>query len=172
LRTPCTSNSSPPFVIDPMVNKDMNNGPSQASAAAASAFLGVAFLADAAFFGAAFLGVFLAEGLAGSVLFLVTRPDFVLPRTFFSSTTAGACWSIVSKGWHGINGDCHRRTAVGVFLARLVLVLALGFAAALVLVAAVFLGAALVLVAVFLGAAAFFGAAVLALVAVFCLRTN
>lgn len=64
---------------------------SQAAAAGASAaFLGVAFLADAAFFGAAFLGVFLVEGLAGSDLFLVTRPDFVLPRTFFSSTTAGA----------------------------------------------------------------------------------
>lgn len=66
-------------------------GHAQAAAAAgASAFLGVAFFADAAFFGAAFLGVFLAEGLAGSVLFLVTRPDFVLPSTFFSSTTAGA----------------------------------------------------------------------------------
>ena len=64
-----------------------------------------------------------------------------------------------------------KRTAVAVFLARLVLVLALGLAAALVLVAVAFLGAALVFVAVavFFGAAAFFGAAVLVLglVAVF-----
>lgn len=57
-----------------------------------SAFFGVAFLADAVLFGAAFLGVFFAEALAGagSALFLVTRPDFVLPRIFFSSMTAGA----------------------------------------------------------------------------------
>lgn len=45
-------------------------------------FLGVVvfFLGAAAFFG------FAAE----FALVLVTRPDLVLPRTFFSSTTAGA----------------------------------------------------------------------------------
>lgn len=61
--------------------------------------MGVAFFTDAAFLGAAaaFFGVFFVEGLAGSVLFFVTRPDFVLPRTFFSSTTAGAWWDVISK---------------------------------------------------------------------------
>lgn len=52
--------------------------------------MGVAFFADAAFFGAPafFVGVFLVVAVLGLVL--VTRPDFVLPRTFFSSTIAGA----------------------------------------------------------------------------------
>ena len=52
---------------------------------AAAAFLGVAFFADAAF-----LGVAALLGLAGVALFLVTRPDLVLPRTAGLSTTAGA----------------------------------------------------------------------------------
>ena len=64
----------------------------QAAAAGASAFLGVAFFADAGFFGAAFLGVFFTAGLLGLAGPLVTRPDFVFPSTFFSSTTAGACY--------------------------------------------------------------------------------
>ena len=65
--------------------------------------------------------------------------------------------------------DKEGHTTVGVFLARLVLVFALGFAAALALGAAAFLGPGLAFVAVFvvvvfLGAPAFLGAAVLVLV--------
>lgn len=72
--------------------------------------MGVAFFADEAFLGAAaaFLGVFFVEGLAGSVLFLVTRPDFVLPRTFFSSTTAGAWWDVISKAGFGVESQWER----------------------------------------------------------------
>ena len=63
----------------------------QVVAAGASAFLGVAFFADAAFFGAAafFVGVFFGALVAAGFVF-VTRPDLVFPRTFFSSTMAGA----------------------------------------------------------------------------------
>lgn len=63
----------------------------------AAAFFGVAFLGVAFFFGVAFLAAvffgadfFVALGAAGAVV-LVTRPDFVLPRTRdTSSSTAGA----------------------------------------------------------------------------------
>ena len=84
-------------------------------------FLGAAFFVAAAFFRAAF---FVALGAAGALV-LVTRPDFVLPRTrVTSSSTAGA----------------------GAALLRGLEALALGFAAA------AFLGAAFAAV-VFLGAA-------------------
>ena len=52
-----------------------------------------------AFFAGVLVGVFFALGVAAFFLAdpsldfagpLVTRPDLVLPRTFFSSTTAGA----------------------------------------------------------------------------------
>ena len=100
----------------------------------------MAFFAAAGFLGAGFVD---AEALV-----LVTRPLLVLPRTFFSSTTAGA--SVV-------------------FLVTLAPVLDLGLAA---LVVVAFLVVALVVVLAFvalglaaafsfLGAAAFFGAAVL-----------
>ena len=51
----------------------------------------------AVFFGVVdFLDVFLDAAFFGTAVFagpLVTRPDLVLPRTFFSSTIAGACKS-------------------------------------------------------------------------------
>lgn len=95
-------------------------------------FFGVAFFLGVAFFGAAaFLGAaafFAAFGAAGALV-LVTRPDFVLPRTRdTSSSTAGA----------------------GAAVLRGLLAFALGLAAG----AAAFLGAAFAVV-VFLGAAAF-----------------
>ena len=124
-------------------------------AAAASAFFGVALFFGVAFFAAGFAAFFACgfEGLAGP---LVTRPDFVLPRIFFSSTTAGA--------------------GAAVFLVvRLAPVLDLGFAAldaglALVVVVDFFAAAGLAfVVVVFLGAAAFLvlGAADLVLVVSF-----
>lgn len=58
-------------------------------AGVASVFLGVAdFFGAAAFFAGAFL-VEAFFGAAAAFVF-VTRPDFVLPITFGSSTTAGA----------------------------------------------------------------------------------
>lgn len=85
---------------------------------AAVAFLGVAFLVAVAFLGAA---AFLAGALgAAGALVLVTRPDFVLPRTRdTASSTAGA--GAVLRG---------------------LLALAFGLAAAAAAVAAAFLGAA------------------------------
>ena len=51
-------------------------------------FLGVDFA-----FGAFFVEAVFFAGLVGLAGPLVTRPDLVLPRTFFSSTMAGA-WVI------------------------------------------------------------------------------
>jgi hypothetical protein len=102
------------------------HGTAYAAAFFGVAFLGVAFFGVAAFFAAVFLGAafLVAFGAAGAVV-LVIRPDFVLPRTrWTSSSTAGA--GAVLRG---------------------LLALALGFAAA-----ATFFGAAFA-AAVFFGAA-------------------
>jgi hypothetical protein len=56
-----------------------------------SDFLGVAFFPTAFFFGVAFLG-------GCGAVDLVTRPDFVCPRTLGWSTTAGA-WRYVRLGY-------------------------------------------------------------------------
>jgi hypothetical protein len=101
-----------------------------------SDFLGVAFFAAAFFFGVVFLG-------GCGAVDLVTRPDFVCPRTLGWSTTAGA-WRHVRLGYE--LEETKQRT--GGALRCLVML-------ALVLVAAAFLGAAAFLVAAALGAAAF-----------------
>jgi hypothetical protein len=94
------------------------------------AFLGVAFFAAAAvFFGAA--AFLVAFGAAGAVV-LVTRPDFVLPRTRDTSASTAAA---------------------GVAVLRGLLALALGFAAGAAFLATgfaavVFLGAAFLVVVV------------------------
>jgi len=95
------------------------------------AFFGVAaFFAAAVFFGAAFLVAF---GAAGAVV-LVTRPDFVLPRTrWTSSSTAGA----------------------GAAALRVLLALALGFAATAAFLGKAALEVDALMAAAFLGAAAF-----------------
>jgi hypothetical protein len=94
------------------------------------AFLGVAFFAVAAvvFFGAA--AFLVAFGAAGAVV-LVTRPDFVLPRTRDTSASTAAA---------------------GVAVLRGLLALALGFAAGAAFLAAGF-AAVVFAVVVFLGAA-------------------
>lgn len=106
------------------------------------------------FFAAVFLvDVFL---VAGAAVVLVTRPDFVLPRTLGTSTTAGA--------WETRQSHCRasttatRLTAAGVEddALRLVEVLAFGLAAFSFFAAGAFLVVlVLALVAV---AVAFFGA--------------
>jgi len=58
---------------------------------------GVVFFAGV-FLGAAFLPLTGLEGLAGP---LVTRPDLVLPRTFFSSMIAGAWFGLAGVGVRG-----------------------------------------------------------------------
>lgn len=49
------------------------------------------FFGVADFFAAVFLGAAFFAGAAGFATLLVTRPDLVLPSTFGTSTTAGAC---------------------------------------------------------------------------------
>ena len=82
---------STPFSLALAVINLRDECDSYAAAAGVVLFFGVlSFLGVAAAF---FLGAaaFFAAGLeAALALVLVTRPDFVLPRTFFSSTTAGA----------------------------------------------------------------------------------
>jgi len=82
-----------------MITESTETVPSHAAAGVA-VFLGVAEL----FFGVAFLAgfAFPAEelffaGLLADAGPLVTRPDFVFPRIFGSSTMAGACSRWVSE---------------------------------------------------------------------------
>ena len=49
------------------------------------------FFGVADFFAAVFLGAAFFAGASGLATLLVTRPDLVLPSTFGTSTTAGAC---------------------------------------------------------------------------------
>ena len=62
----------------------------------AAVFLGVDFA-----FGAFFVAVVFFAGLVDLAGPLVTRPDLVLPRTFFSSTMAGAWVVDVSMVLYG-----------------------------------------------------------------------
>lgn len=111
--------------------------------AAGVALLGV----DADFLGVDFAlvpfpaGFFDLTGLDCFAGPFVTRPDLVFPRTFFSSTIAGAWSHVVSKGSDTQSSD-DGRTTTGDFLVRLTpvfAVLAAGFALLLVVVVA-FLG--------------------------------
>jgi hypothetical protein len=100
-------------------NQQRRKGASEA--AHALAFLGVVFfvvaLAAAAFLGAAaffFVAVFAADSVA---LVLVTRPDFVLPRTRVTSfSTAGAAAGAAAADLRGLLALALGLAAAAVFL--------------------------------------------------------
>ena len=87
-RTPCTFVSTPPTKFP---SKEDTHEAAVYVAAVSAFFFGVAD-----FFAAVFLGAAFFAGAAGFATLLVTRPDLVLPSTFGTSTTAGACANGVS----------------------------------------------------------------------------